>query len=235
MAFNRLKGLARRVKRRVGGPGPVGDSFGPAQDAAFARLDDNAEASFQIIGASVVSTWEILLTDLARAASGAITPADSKKMVERISDALVPTQEALQQAGRAYRKALKLGVQQALRSGRLSDATGPVCAALGPLPSKLAQGWVKTAQYLEPVLSDLSPGGDLLADFVGREEELRAAIAAHNAAYTQAMQAMAAETDLSAALGGALDTWRDGLARTLELFLYDRRTAMVDAAKRLPR
>ena len=88
MAFGRLKGLARRVKRRVAGTSSVGDRFGPAQDTAFARLDDNADSSFQIIGASVVGTWEVLLTDLAKAMRGAVPDAKARKLVERVSDAL---------------------------------------------------------------------------------------------------------------------------------------------------
>lgn len=235
MAFDRLRGLARRVKRRVVGSSAVGDRFGPAQDRAFARLDDNADASFQIIGASVVGTWEVLLTDLAKAMRGAVPDEQARKLVERVSDALVPTQEPMQNASRVYRKALKQGVQQALSTGRLSDATAPICASIEPLPAKLGQGWSKTAEYLEPVLAALSPDGTLRADFAARGAELEASIEAHNAAYTAQMQAMPEATDLDAALAAAMDAWRVDVARTMELFLYARRTAMVDAAQRLPR
>lgn len=235
VAFDRLKGIARRVKRRVAGDSAVGDGFGPAQDTVFARLDDNADASFQLIGASVVGTWEVLLTDVSRAVNGAVPEAEGRKLLDRISDALVPTQEPMQSASRIYRKALKQGVQQALSTGRLADATAPVVASLALLPDKMGQGWVSTAEYLEPVLSVLSPDGALLVDFQGRGGELAAELSAHNATYADRMAAMPQATDLDAELAAALDTWRAAVSRSMELFLYARRTSMVDAAKRLPR
>jgi hypothetical protein len=235
MAFNRLKGLAKRVKRRVVGRSAVGDQFGPEHDRAFALLDDNADASFQLIGASMVGTWEVLLTDLSRAMQGGLPDAEARKLVERVSDAFVPTQEPMQSASRVFRKALKQGVQQALQSGQLSDATRPISASLQPLPEKMGQGWVKTVEYLQPVLLALKADGSLSSDFVQRHEELVSVLAGHNAAYTERMVAMPQARDLNEALAASLDTWREAVAREMELFLYARRTAMVEAARSLPR
>lgn len=234
MALDRLRGLARRVKQRVVGGRGVGDGFGPAQDTAFARLDDNADASFQLVGASIVGTWEVTLTDLSRALqSGPLAGAEAAKLLERVSDALVPTQEPLQGAGRAYRRALKAGVQQALQSGRLADATAPLSEALEPLPAGLARGWQQTVVYLEPVLLALDPSGALSATMATRGDALRAVVAEQNAAYRGAMDALPQAAALDGALNGALDAWRGGVSRGLELFLYDQRTAMVQAAERL--
>lgn len=235
MAFNRLKGLAKRVKRRVVGRSVVGERFGPEHDTAFARLDDNAEASFQLIGASMVGTWEVLLTDLSRAIQGGMPDAEARKLVERVSDAFVPTQEPMQSASRVFRKALKQGVQQALQTGLLVDATVPIAASIQPLPEKMGQGWVKTVDYLQPVLSALRTDGSLSADFVQRQEELVSVLADHNATYADRMAAVPQAQDLNTALAAALDAWREAVAKDLELFLYARRTAMVEAAKSLPR
>lgn len=235
MAFSRLRGLARRVKNRVNSGPRVGEQFSAGQDTAFARLDDNADSSFQLIGASVVSTWEVLLTDLARAMQGGIPPAEARKILDRISDALVPTQEPLQSAGKIYRKALKHGVQSALHSGQLADATTPIATSIQPLPEKLGVGWLKTVDYLQPVLERLAPDGSLQADFTDGQANLVLALQQHGAAYASAMAAMPDATDLDDALGAALDAWRLAVARDLEIFLYARRTAMVNAATQLPR
>ena len=53
--MGRLRGLASRVKRKITGQKSVGDSFGQSQDTAFARLDYNADAAFQLIGASLAA------------------------------------------------------------------------------------------------------------------------------------------------------------------------------------
>ena len=233
MALRRLKGLAGRVKRRIVGSNAIGDQLGPAQDAAFARLDHNAEGTFQIIGASVVSTWEVLLTDFARAITGKIPDAQARPLLDRISDALVPTQGPMQGAGKVYRRSIKKGVQHALQTGKLTDATAPIISALEGLPEEMADGWVKTADYLGPVYEALSDDGTIKDDFVRSSSDLRAMLVRCNDAYIEALRALPQAQDLDTALTESMDAWRLAVSRGMEMFLYDRRTTLVEAANRL--
>ena len=53
-----------------------------------------------------------------------------------------------------------------------------------------------------------------------------------NEAYATAMRALSQAEDLDRALTDALDTWRAGVVRGIEVTLYDKRTALVEAANR---
>jgi hypothetical protein len=230
--MGRLRGLASRVKRKIAGQKAVGSGFGPSQDTAFARLDHNAEAAFQLVGASLVGTWEVLLTDLARALSRTMPVEESRPLLDRISDALVPTQGPLQALGRTYRQSLKHGVQKGLQSGQLSDATETILASMARFPQELSEGWLKTVDYLEPIFTALDPGGAAEARFRVGGGELSGILEKENAAYAAALRALPQADDLDRALTDALDTWRAGVVRGIEVTLYDKRTALVEAAGR---
>jgi hypothetical protein len=216
--MGRLRGLASRVKRKIAGQKAVGSGFGPSQDTAFARLDHNAEAAFQLVGASLVGTWEVLLTDLARALSRTMPVEESRPLLDRISDALVPTQGPLQAQG--------------LQSGQLSDATETILASMARFPQELSEGWLKTVDYLEPIFTALDPGGAAEARFRVGGGELSGILEKENAAYAAALRALPQADDLDRALTDALDTWRAGVVRGIEVTLYDKRTALVEAAGR---
>ena len=231
--MGRLRGLASRVKRKITGHKMVGEDFGPAQDTAFARLDYNAEAAFQLAGASLVGTWEVLLTDFARALGPVMSDAKSRPLLDRISDALVPTQGPLQTAGRTYRSSLKQGVQLGLQSGKLSDATESILSALVRFPEEMSAGWLKTVDYLGPIFEAIDTDGSVESRFRQGGVELQDLLAEQNAAYTEAMRGLPQADDLDRALTDALDIWRAGVARGIEMTLYDKRTALVEAAGRL--
>ncbi|MFT5686640.1 MAG: hypothetical protein ACI8RZ_007596 [Myxococcota bacterium] len=230
--MGRLRGIASRVKRKIAGQKSVGEGFGPSQDMAFARLDANADAAFQLIGASLVGTWEIFLTDLSRALSPTMEVAESRPLLDRISDALVPTQGPLQTGGRNYRKSLKHGVQTGLQSGTLSDATEAILVSMADFPEEMSSGWLKTVDYLEPIFTALDPDGVAEARFRAGGGELLAILNAQNDAYSAAMRALPQAEDLDRALTDALDIWRAGVVRGIEVTLYDKRTALVEAAGR---
>ena len=231
--MGRLRGLASRVKRKITGQKSVGDSFGQSQDTAFARLDYNADAAFQLIGASLVGTWEVLLTDLARALRPVVPDEEARRLLDRISDSLVPIQGPLQSLGRNYRRSLKQGVQKGLQSGQLSDTTETILASMVPFPDEISAGWLKTVDYMLPIFEALDPDGSVQTRCRAGGDELSELIRTHNTVYFEAMRALPAADDLNIALTDSLDTWRDAIVRGLEMILYDKRTALVEAAERL--
>ena len=144
----------------------------------------------------------------------------------------MPTQGPLQALGRNYRRSLKQGVQKGLQSGQISDATETILAAMTQFPAELSAGWLKTVDYLEPVFTALDPGGASEARFRAGGKELSDLLSSSNAAYAEAMRALPQADDLDRALTDALDTWRAAVVRGLEMTLYDKRTALVEAAGR---
>lgn len=233
MIRDRLKGLARRVRERGRGEG-VGTGFGPAQDRAFAQAHDNAEGSFQVFSAAMVSSWEVLLTDLGRGLAGRLPEEERGRLVERVSDALVPTQTPIQGVGRKFSHALKTGVKEALQQERLDAAVGPLCGVLGKLPEEVATGWAKTSEYLAPlfeVLEDpevgpaFAAGGPALAGLLGAAART----------FEADMAALPEQRELEPALIAAVDRWRDAAVRAVETEVYARRELLVQAARALPK
>ena len=146
MPLRRFRRLARRLRQDSTSKSSVGSGFSAAQDGAMAALDQSAEGAFAVLGAAVVSSWEVGLTDLARALRGRIEESEQADLVERMSDALVPTESPFSGAGKRYRHAVKMGTKKALETGQLQDAIAPlrprpICGLLAttlkcPLPSQ---------------------------------------------------------------------------------------------------
>lgn len=226
-----LRGLAKRVMDRVAGPAQVGEGFGPGSERAFAALDDNAESAFSSVSAAVVSSWEVLLADVARALGP--MPAEARgKLVERISDALVPTMSSLQHAERPFREAIKGGVRIALRSGRLQDATDPLVSHLESLGEPFATGWSKTVQYLQPVFEVLPEPDKVRASLAFLGGELRRVFDSEAAAFQRRVGALSRANALEPALFEAMEAWKQGVIRGLEMTLYEARNRLVEAAAR---
>jgi len=238
MASGRFRGLARRVKNKIqGNSNAVGDGFGPSQDAAFAHLDDAADSAFQLIGASLVSSWEVMLTDVSRAMDpnvpSNLTQEKLREMLERISDGLVPTQDPVRNTGKLYRRNLKKGVKHALQTGKLQDATAPLALSLKELGPEFHAGWTKTTEYLEPVLALLDSDGSVRAKFETSGAEMAEMFQKSLQEYNAAQAALPQSSDLKAAIVIALETWQQSVSRGLEISIYDCRTALVNASGRL--
>ncbi len=226
-----LRGLARRVLDRIGGPREAGAGFTQGSERAFAALDDNAESAFSALGAAVVSSWEVLLADLGRALQH--LPAEPRgRLVERVSDALVPTAAPLQHGERPFRAAVQSGVKAALRSGRLEDATEPLCAHLETLGEPVAAGWAKTVAFLQPVYEALPEPDALRGALAFTGGELRGVFDQEAARFRARMEALPRASALEPALNQALDAWKQGVVRGIEVALYGARTRMVEAAAR---
>lgn len=232
--LGRLRGIAQRVKGRLAGAAlPVGDGFGPERDLAFAVLEEEGDSAFQRVGASLVGAWEVGITDLARALEPRLQTAVKSRLTERLSDALVPTQQPLQDAKHTFSTAVKQGTQAGLRSGRMADATAPAVAVMAGLGDALATGWGKSTDYLGP-LWDALPGDDLQERYAGLGERLRSLFDDQAERYARAMSALPEQTDLDAAVRDAMDQWYGKVSVGIEIIVYDGRTIMVDAASLLP-
>lgn len=234
-SLGRLRHLARKVRGRLGGrPATVGDHFGADNDVAFAVLEEEGDAAFQRVGASLVGAWEVAITDLARALEPRIESAAKYKLTERLSDSLVPTQQPLQDAKHQFASAVKKGAQAGLRSGRLADATAPAVAMIDGLAGPVGQGWQKSAEYMQPLWEALPDGARVKAEFQALGPRLVALLEEQARVYRQAMAELPGQPDLERGVRDAMEAWYAKVSVGIELIVYDGRTVLVRAAERLP-
>lgn len=226
-----LRGIARRVLDRIAGPREVGSGFPPGSERVFAVVDDGAEAVFSSLGAAAISSWEVLLADLGRAL-GELPAEERASLLQRVSDAIVPTLSPLQHGERPFRAALKEGVKAALRSGQLADATEPLAVHLEGLGDPLAAGWAKTTAYLQPVFDALPEPDALRGSLAFTGGELRGLMDREAAAFRDRMNALPEAPALEPALLDAMDAWKRGVVRGLEIAFYGARTRLVEASRR---
>lgn len=233
---DRLRQLARRVKGRLGGGArPAGDRFGPDRDVAFAVLAEEGESAFNRVGASLVGAWEVGITDLARALEPRLATAAKNKLTERVSDALVPSQQPLNDGRHGFAGAVKAGTQAALRSARLADAWAPAVALLEGLGAATAAGWVKTTDYMGPLWEALPKDGDPRGHYLAQGPRLQALLDEAAAEFRGAMMALPQQSDLERAIRDAMDAWYARVSKGVEIIVYDGRSVMVQAAERLPK
>ena len=237
MPLRRLKRLARKARELRRDPASaaiVGPNFSAAQDGAMAALDRSAEGAFAILGAAVVSSWEVALTDLSRALRGRVDESQQAELIERMSDALVPTESPFSGAGKRYSHAVKTGTKTALESGRLSDAVAPLGDAVGVLGSAFAQGWPKTAGHMEPIFEALGGDPSTKEAFLALGPRLQSELDDAWRNYVRTLDEIGQASHLETALVDGLEAWKDEAVRAVEVVLYQSRDVLVKAAEALP-
>lgn len=225
--------LQRALPKRPSAAAGIGGQFSAGQDRAMAELDAGVESAFQLIGAAVVSTWEVLLTDAGRALVGQLPEADRAAVLTRLSDALVPTQERVQAGGRALRAAVKSGTQAGLRSGQLAEATAPLLPVVRGLGAQVAEGWASSVAYLEPALARMDDPAALSERFSDLGPAIRSHLDIEAERFVLRIEALPEAAALGPALQDALDAWQKGVSRAFEVELYGARTALVESAARI--
>ncbi len=236
MPGDRLRQLARKVRGRLGPGGrPVGDAFDSHRDVAFAVLAEEGDSAFQRVGASLVGAWEVGITDLARALEPRLQNAAKNKLTERLSDALVPTQQPLNDAKHAFGQAVTEGTQAALRSGRLADAWAPSLRILQGLGRKTAEGWAKSTDYIGPLWEALPGEGDPRQRFGALGARLEGLLDEAAAEWQRTMNELPQQADLQRAIRDATEAWYAKVSVGIEMIVYDGRTVLVQAAEKLPR
>lgn len=224
-----LRGLARRIRDQLR-PAPASRGFRPGDEAAFAELNDNLEGAFQSVGAAVTSSWEVALADLGRALRARLPQQQAAALLERMSDALVPTLSPLQHAERPVQAALAAGLRRAIQTGAAAEASDPVVAGLTALARPVAGGWEKTVAHLDPLILALPEPEALRRGLARTGDSLREVFERE----AQGFGARVSGAPSAEALLDALDAWKQGVVRGVELAIYAARSRLVEAAARLP-
>lgn len=235
MPLRRLRKLARKAKSlRTEPVAAPADRFGRAQDGAMAALNQSAEGIFAVLGAAVVSSWEVALADLARALRGRLSEEKHAELIERMSDSLVPTEQPFSGVGKRYSHAVKTGTKAALDSGNFGDVTSLLGEALGGLGAAASAGWPKTAEHMAPILESLVLSDAEHQAFVAQGNLLQVALDSAWQAYMAHLDSVVMGPDLEKTLVDGLEAWKDEAVRAVELNLYQSRAMLIEAAERLP-
>lgn len=180
----------------------------------FASFHDEVDAQFQFIGASVIGSWEVLLTDVSRSyrQQGKEVPV---RFRDRLSDAIVPVQQCFQTSSKAIQSLTKQLAQQ-----NQVDIVH-IWSAFDKLPTDLFDAWGKTAEYmkesfeshdLELVYKLWDQSSSLFSEGVQKEHlTLKASLDGSDARIVLP----------------ALVRWRENVSMHLETELYNRRTELV--------
>lgn len=108
------------------------------------------DGSLKNIGSAVVSSWEVGAAEVARSLVGR---EDDRALIERYSDALVPTLDAFQGLHKGCSTAFADGLRAGLAEGTLAAATRPLVLLFVGLDGRAAEAWEKTVLYLEPMFA----------------------------------------------------------------------------------
>lgn len=134
-----IRKLLRRLKH--GGKSPT-------KYTNWGSLHAEVDAQFQLIGAAIIGSWEILLTDVARTFRQHHSNAMPHALNQRLSDAIVPLQQCAQGRSKQLQHAI---TQYAQHSKESSFAmSGP----MADFPIEFSESWRKSCAYLEDTFSE---------------------------------------------------------------------------------
>jgi len=217
------RGLLDRVKGRLsrltgaGAPAAaagIGPGFSPAYEEEWNELVEQVDNYTQKVGAAVVQTWEVGAAELGRVVRG--HPQD-KTVIERYSDALVPTLTPFQDLHKTCSGAMSRGYAAGAASGRMADATAPQLAMVDGLGEKAFEGWARTAGYLEPVFALAADPGGARERFEASGPELARACASARAVLQRELERVPNQPKLWTGVCDAWDLWQQTLTRELEI------------------
>lgn len=223
-------GLLSRVKNRLlpGRPAPrLGAAFTRAHAAEWPDLVEQVDNYTQKTGAAIVQSWEVGAAELGRVLRGR---ADEKALIERFSDALVPTLSPFQDLHKKASAVMASGLAEGNATGRVDAATAALNALVDGLGGRAAAGWVKTVEYLEPVLLTRPDPDAARAALLAHGERLDAACRTAGAVLAAELARAPERPTLWAAVTDPFDAWQARLVRELEIALTDATRALTRAA-----
>jgi hypothetical protein len=225
-------GLLSRLRVRLGGappsPAGIGALFTPAMAEVWTELEEQIDGELKKAGASVVGAWEVGAAELGRAVIGF---EDDRVLVERYSDALVPTLQPFQDLHKGIGTAMQAGKRAGLSARSLTAATAPLAVLMEGLDEKAAEGWARTAAHLEPIILRTRRPDDTRIQFVAGGRALRQACADADLVWRAKLDALPASPDLWQGLTGAAEAWQLSITRALEMGI-DRQVKGLVAAVR---
>ena len=184
-------------------------------------------AGFQAIGASTVSSWEVSLSELHRAAKRAYGQEVATELVERFSDALVPTVGVFNAANLAARGVWKESVELAQEAGHLEEAVEHVCVMISPIAGQFQEEWPKTVDYLKPVFEKISASDETIEKLLALGPKVSTQLAVVGETYIDDLRRLVGSPDLYNGFLDAVEAYKQGSGRVIEIELDVVRALLV--------
>lgn len=223
------RGLVSKIRARFGrgkAGAAIGRAFTPDMEADWPELEEQVDGSLKKVGSSVVASWEVATTELARLLVGA---EGEKAAIERFSDAVVPTLSAFQDLHKGCPSAMQEGLRTGKSTGDLAQAAVPLLKLVAGLDKVAADGWVKTADYLGPIFARTADADGAREAFLLAGPELARACRDADTILRDTLAKMPLAPTLYSGVCDAFDAWQLALTRELEIIL-DRHTKVLLAA-----
>jgi hypothetical protein len=193
-------------------------TFGPEDREVWLELVEQVDAETKKVGSAVVGAWEVGAAELGRAVVGR---PDDRALIERYSDALVPTLQPFQDLHKLVDAAMRKGLDAGLAANDVSAATAPLLVMVGGLGQRATDGWAKTVKHLEPVLA-ACPDPDAARARLADGAPLQRACEDAERVLVAGLAAVRTAPDLWTGLMNAVEAWQLALGRELEIFLCGR-------------
>ena len=193
----------------------IGVQFTNVLEKEWEEIPEQVDAYTKKVGSAIVGSWEVAAAEIGRTVIG--LPND-QVLIDRFSDALVPTLSPFQD----LHKKAPTSCKNALKAAR---TTGDV-RSLGPEIQKLAvglgpsarEGWAKTVEYLEPLI-ELSRDPGLKQRMLEAGPKLEQVAVAAEAILQERLSNIQEETTLFGGVCDSVEAWQLALCRDLELAL----------------
>lgn len=213
-------GLLSRVKNHLLGKKAPPPGIGPAFPAAYTEewneLVEQVDNYGQKVGAAIVQSWEVGAAELGRSVHG--KPGD-KVLIERFSDALVPTLTPFQDLHKKTTVAMKLGLEQGTAANQIGVANRALLGLVDGLGASAESGWAKSCEYLEPIFLGCGNPDHARGAMLAHGPSLRAACDAAHAVLAAELATAPARATLWVAVTEPFDLWQLRLVRELEIAL----------------
>lgn len=215
----RKKDIVSRLRARFGADtpiaGPVGMAFTPAMEPEWQELEEQVDAALKQVGSAVVASWEVGAAEIARVIIGL---PDERALIERYSDALVPTLSAFQDLHKGCPGAFAEGLRAGRADGTLTSATRPLVMLFSGLDQRAQDGWAKTTEYLEPLFERCRAGTPVRAAFAAAP--LAEACRKGESTLRSTLSTLPRAASLDDGVVEAFEAARDAMVRDLEFALH---------------
>jgi hypothetical protein len=188
------------------------------------ELVEQVDAEFKKVGAALVGSWEVGAAELGRVIVG---DPDDARLVERFSDALVPTQQPFTNLHKGCSAAMQRGLRAGLSAGRIDVAVAPLQQLVDALGPEVDAGWPKTRAYLDPIVSRCKDPKGAAARFDAGGPALGAAAVEASGVLRARLAALPQAPTLYVGLTDAVEAWQQALGRSVEMIVVGRAKDLV--------
>jgi hypothetical protein len=225
-------GLITRLKSRLRGAPPVsrtlGERFTPADAEVWKELEEQVDAELKKAGSALVGAWEVGAAELGRVV---MAQPDDKALIERFSDALVPTQQAFQDLHKGIPTAMAKGLRAGTTAGTFAAATVPLVELLAGLDTRAEAGWTKTTGHLGPLFALCKEPDAARAAFLAGGPALAQACRDADQVWRTKLAALPASPGLWEGMTGAAEGWQLAVTRGVEIAVVRHTKGLVAAIR----